>query len=207
MSYKKPVIPVLEPQEGYDRLGKDYAQYHAHLNSFDKGSFMRMMPRSLEWLSILELGAGDGRVFSYLKNLPFKRFVATDSSEVLLKRHPGISWVEKIVCNMEEELPFQDQEFDLVLTFFVFEHITKLKELFERVDRILKPWGTRVVGHYLHRREYPFKDKQGDFKIRHEKWKFEQLEEYADRVFFDYSFLDVVEKGALLGRIYRFEKK
>lgn len=68
MSYKKPVLPVLDVQEGYTRAAPQYSRYHSHLNSFDKGVFRRMLPRSLQDANILELGAGDGRVFSYLRD-------------------------------------------------------------------------------------------------------------------------------------------
>ena len=205
MSFKKPVLPVLEPLEGYNRLHKDYKQWHKHLDSFDKGLFKRMLPRSLDGLDILELWAGDGRVFAYFKNVPFNRYVASDFAEALLKRHPGTKGVEKSVCNLEQPLPYGTHEFDLVLTFFVFEHIDNLRELFSEVQRVLKPAGSWVVGHFLHRREFTFKDNKGEFKIRHNKRKFEQLEEFAEWAFLEHSFVDVIEKGNLLGRIYKFE--
>ncbi len=206
MSFKKPVIPVLQPKEGYNRLKKKYADYHKHLDSFDKWTFKRMLPRSLQGLAILDIGAGDGRMFKYFKNTNFARFVAADVSEELLKRHPWIQWVETVLCDLDQTLPFENESFDLVITFFVFEHIQHLRDLFEEVQRIMKPGGVWVVWHFLHRREFPFKDKQWDFKIKHYKRTYSDLEEYAERAFFDHSYIEVFEKNIELGRIYRFEK-
>lgn len=206
MSYTKPVIPVLEPKEGFNRLHKNYAKYHTHLTSFDKWAFTRLLPRVLKDLNVVDLWAGDGRLFKHFKDKWIARFVALDVAEDLLVRHPWIRWVEKIIADVEDKLPFDNDEFDLALSFFLFEYINDLRQLFEEVYRILKVWWTWVVWHYLHRREYTFKDKWGEFKIFHHRWRFEDIEEIAEWAFFKHSYIEIVENGQVQGRIYRFEK-
>jgi ubiquinone/menaquinone biosynthesis C-methylase UbiE len=43
------------------------------------------------------------------------------------------------VGDAEKELPFEDNSFDVIMAFFVLEHIDNLKKLFYEVYRILKP--------------------------------------------------------------------
>lgn len=206
MSFKKPVLPVLESKEWYDRLDKSYKQYHTHLNGFDKGVFLRMVPRSLEGMDILELGAWDGRVYEYLKDQSFHRYVVTDISPKLLSRHPKGKNVEKVICDVEQKIPFEDESFDLILSFFMFEHIDNLRDVFEEIHRLLKPGGICVIGHFIHRREFVFRDKEWYFKIRQVRRSFEQLEEFAEWAFLDHSYIDVIERWYVMGRIYKFEK-
>lgn len=97
-------------------------------------------------------------------------------------------------ADITQPLPFDDNTFDLVLLFFVREHIPDLKHLCQEVARVLAPDGVWVFGHYLHRREFVFKDTNGDFKIKHYKWSFADIEEALDRAFLSYSFIDVKEK-------------
>ena len=85
------------------------------------------------------MGAGDGRMFKYLSPLKPERYVACDIAEKLLSRHPNNAGrVEKVVCDLEDTLPFDDESFDLATSFFVLEHIEDVEHLFNEVYRILK---------------------------------------------------------------------
>jgi ubiquinone/menaquinone biosynthesis C-methylase UbiE len=43
------------------------------------------------------------------------------------------------VCNLENILPFEENSFDMAMSFFVLEHIGDLNSFFDEVYRILKP--------------------------------------------------------------------
>ena len=47
--------------------------------------------------------------------------------------------MEKVVGDVEEELPFEDESFDLATAFFLLEHIANIQQLFDEVYRILRP--------------------------------------------------------------------
>jgi ubiquinone/menaquinone biosynthesis C-methylase UbiE len=102
------------------------------------------LPKDKKDLQIIDLGAGDGRLYKFLAPLKPARYVACDIAEKLLKKHPlqiggqaGTN-IEKIVCDLEDTLPFDDESFDLATSFFVLEHIEDVNSLFAEVYRILK---------------------------------------------------------------------
>jgi len=73
---------------GYNTIADQYGTYHKHLDSFEKGVFVKFLPRGQKDLHIIDLGAGDGRLYKFLAPLKPSRYVACDIAEQLLKRHP-----------------------------------------------------------------------------------------------------------------------
>jgi hypothetical protein len=69
MTYDSKHTEILDPQEGYDAAASQYGQHHKHLNTFYHLNFLRLLPRK-EHFDIIDLGAGDGRMFSELNTLP-----------------------------------------------------------------------------------------------------------------------------------------
>jgi ubiquinone/menaquinone biosynthesis C-methylase UbiE len=142
LSYQQKHILIHDPKTGYNTIADQYGAYHKHLDSFDKGVFVKYLPKQGN-ISLIDLGAGDGRLYKYLAPLKPAKYVACDVAEKLLSKHPSHGWqagknIEKVVCDLEEELPFDDDTFDLATSFFVLEHIEDIEYLFEEVYRILK---------------------------------------------------------------------
>lgn len=137
MSYNQKHILIHDPKTGYNTIADQYGSYHKHLDGFDKGVFVKFLPKDKSDLQIIDLGAGDGRLYKYLTPLKPTRYVACDIAEQLLNKHPG-AHIEKVVCDLEDDLPFDDESFDLATSFFVLEHIEDLQNLFGEVYRILK---------------------------------------------------------------------
>lgn len=130
---------IVDPKEGYNKAADKYHHYRKHLDSFDKGVFLRYLPRHLHGIDILDLGAGDGRMYQYFKKVDYNSYTACDIADKLLAKHPKGPKITTTVCNLEEPLPYEDSSFDLVMSFFVLEHIANLDELFAEVDRTMKP--------------------------------------------------------------------
>jgi len=89
---------------------------------------------------ILEIGCGIGTVVSELSQQGH-RATGTDISRVAIEygrtKYPGLDL--QVVA--AEELPFADGEFDLVLSFDLFEHIARIDRHVGEVHRVLKPEG------------------------------------------------------------------
>ena len=62
MSYKKNHIPILKPEEGYNKAYKEYKKYHKFLAKFDKNMRQRFIPRNLKNKVVVDLWCWDGRI-------------------------------------------------------------------------------------------------------------------------------------------------
>lgn len=97
---------------------------------------------------VLEIGPGDLRHFDYMESLPAD-YTGLDISESMLslcaramseRSIPG-----RIVLNEDSNLlPFDDEEFDIVLAFNCLEHITDLDDYLLEIKRVLKPKGLLI---------------------------------------------------------------
>ena len=155
MTYQKHHISILDPQEWYNLVAEEYKNYHTHLDSFYRFDVERFIERDKKEFCILDIGAGDGRLYKHLSKLPYKEYVACDIAEKILAEHPGS--VKKVICDLEEDLPFEDNHFDIITSFFVLEHIEHIQHLFQEISRILAPKWKRIIGHFLQRREFVWK--------------------------------------------------
>ena len=188
-------------------IADQYGAYHKHLDSFEKGVFVKFLPKDKKDLQIIDLGAGDGRLYKFLAPLKPARYVACDIAEQLLKRHPlqiggqaGVN-VEKIVCDLEDTLPFDDELFDLATSFFVLEHIEDIDSLFGEVYRILKSWWVWIIGHFMQRREFVWKKDKDQFRIEFYNHRIQDLEKLLKKNFFDLHVLPIREEGSTIGHI------
>ncbi|MEI7562665.1 MAG: class I SAM-dependent methyltransferase [bacterium] len=100
---------------------------------------MRLLPNVTDNLDVIDLGAGDGRMYTLLHKNHFKSYTACDISDKLLALHPGGKKIKKILADLDHEFPFADESFDLAFSCFVVEHLTDLDHFFLELYRILKP--------------------------------------------------------------------
>lgn len=206
MGYDSKHTEIKSPKEWYNFIAEEYSKYHNHLDSFDKWFFQRILPRSIDGMSIIDLGAGDGRMRKFFKDKPIKKYTACDISENLLKRHPGTNKIEKVICDLEEKLPFQDNSYELAFSFFVLEHIDNIQWLLQEVYRILTPWGQRVIGHFLQRREFLWKKGKELFKIELFNHRVQDIEELAKKNFFSVEIFPIAEKWTTIWYVISLKK-
>lgn len=200
MSYNQKHILIHDPETGYNTIAEQYGAYHKHLDSFEKGVFVKFLPRDKENLVIIDLGAGDGRLHKFLAPLKPKKYVACDIAEQLLKRHPGKN-IEKIVCDLEDTLPFDDESFDLATSFFVLEHIEDIDHLFSEVYRILVSWWSMIIGHFIQRREFIWKKDKDQFRIKFFNHRIQDIEKSLIKNFFDLHIVPIREEWIVIGHI------
>lgn len=153
MSYRKTKIPVVSSREGYNDAAVLYKSFHKELESYDKGLFQRFLPRDMSGKAVLDIGAGDARLFRYFQDRQV-RYVGMDVAEKLLKRAP--SRVEKVVADIDSERPFAEGEFDVALCFFVLLHIQDLLHFFREAYRVLQNGGKLIILQNYQRRSYEF---------------------------------------------------
>ena len=191
MWYDSKHVEILWPKEWYNAVASQYKQSHKHLNSFYHIEFLRFLPR---WKSfrIIDLWAGDGRMFPVLNTLPHTEITACDISEKMLDKYPNQA--KKQIANLEETFPFNNDSFDLAFCFFTLEHIKNIENFFNETYRILSNESRIFIWHFFQRREFERSTNQKIFKIQQYKRSTEDIEEIMKESFFDVDIVPMSDK-------------
>lgn len=139
-------ILIKEKERGLKKIAKDFA----YKNDFLYKLYMRLTDIPVKKLSsvpniknadkILDVGCGTGNIIDYISRFlnPKAKFYCLD-----LDKNPVLS--EKIEFSKGdvdvEAFPFSDNEFDIVISSFVIEHLKNPQNLFSETFRTLKSGG------------------------------------------------------------------
>lgn len=165
MTYKgKGKSNVYDSKEGYDLYANQYDKKLDFLNSFE-GDILKKMFKDFRGKSVLDVGCGTGRLIRLLKD---RGAVVTgaDISEEMIKiagkKFPDI----KIVNADIENLPFEDNSFDVVIAAFVIVHLKSFKKAFDEVYRVLKNDGIFILTNINQKKAPKIKtDREGEIVI------------------------------------------
>ena len=132
----------------YDtKWGVDYGEIGRHQV---RGKLHKLLGRPLpRYARSLEIGAGTGYfTLNMLQDGIVREAVATDISPGMLEALRANAQrievaVETVACDAED-LPFEDESFDLVLGHAVLHHIPHLDRAFAEFKRVLRPEGEFV---------------------------------------------------------------
>lgn len=128
----------------------------------------------LSKLKILDIGCGTGITMNYLA--PYGEVTGLDISEDALEfcRQRGLN---NVTLGSADELPFEDNSFDLVFALDVLEHVDNDFKAVQEIERVCKPGGivlATVPAHQwlwtgfdrynLHKRRYSSKEFLSNFK-------------------------------------------
>lgn len=124
-------------------------------------------------LSVLDWGTGKGNVTYLLKRFGFGRVVSCDiesSSDTFDANALIIKNLELDIIPLRHEsnLPFEDDSFDVVVSYGVLEHVPNDLESLKEIRRILKPNGLFFCFHlprklgYVHRIAHMLGDRYHD---------------------------------------------
>ncbi len=133
-------------RKGYDRWATIYDHDANPLPPLEE-PFVHSAVRVVRGLSVLDLGCGTGRHALWLSQ-EGAIVTAVDFSEGMLaeaRRKPGAERIDFRVHDLHQPLPFPDEQFDLVVSGLVLEHLSSPEKFFDEVYRVLKPGGTAVV--------------------------------------------------------------
>lgn len=206
VSYRKFTTPQLDSKIGFNKAAKDYNTYREHLNSIDNNRFLRFLPRDIKGKNILDIWAGDGRIFEHFKNSNFNSYTAIDIAEEMLHSFRS-SQIKKICADCSEHIPLDNESIDLALSFFFFEYITTLQEFFEEVYRVLTPGGTFVATYFYQRNSFVWWHGDDSFKIAREPHTYDQIQKAAEYAFFSVECKPIIDQYKTLGNIYVFTKQ
>ncbi|MCL5280865.1 MAG: class I SAM-dependent methyltransferase [Planctomycetes bacterium] len=92
---------------------------------------------------VLEIGCGIGTVVAQLAQQGYEA-MGTDISQVAIEYGRAKYGNVRLEVQPAEDLPYADGTFDVVLSFDLFEHISRIDRHVGEVRRVLKPGG-----HYL----------------------------------------------------------
>ena len=131
-------------------------------------------------------------MFPVLNKLPHSEIFACDISEKMLEKYPKEA--KKKIVNLEEEIPFEDNSFDLAFCFFTLEHIQNIQNFFNETYRILSNDGQIFIGHFFQRREFEWTVNQKKFKIQQYKRSTEEVSQIMKESFFDVDIIPMADK-------------
>ena len=97
-------------------------------------------------LKILEIGCGTGYFCNYLIKKGYKQISGCDVAESAIRfAKRNFSSIEFSMIK-GDILPYKDNEFDVVLSFDVIEHIPNVEKHFSEVQRVLNGSGKYFFG-------------------------------------------------------------
>jgi len=107
--------------------------------------FYNLLPeKEIKLKNILDVGCGNGYMLQKLsKKYPEAVLYGTDLQEMFksVKPNKRISFV----ASQSHALPFNDSNFDLVISSLVYHWIEKVKETSAEIFRVLKPRGNALI--------------------------------------------------------------
>lgn len=133
-------------QAGYDRWSKIYDHDANPLPALEN-PIVREWAGSVSGLKALDLGCGTGRHTLWLAEQGAK-VTAVDFSAGMLaeaKSKSGAEHVRFVQHDLHELLPLDNDEFDLLVSGLVLEHISDLEAFFAEARRVLKPAGRAII--------------------------------------------------------------
>lgn len=93
-----------------------------------------------EGSKIIDLGSGTGFVsLEAERQLPLSRVIRLDLSESMLRNDPAYSTSENFICADLQQLPLQTNSVDLCLSSYAFQWANNPEQLFQELNRVLKP--------------------------------------------------------------------
>jgi phosphatidylethanolamine/phosphatidyl-N-methylethanolamine N-methyltransferase len=135
--------------EGYEKHNIDSTLAGRFLQR-SHGLLEETLPADFIGERVLEVGAGSGHHYSYLKK-PVSEYVLTDGSDVMLqvaaKRYQKEILAGKIIVSKQDatRLEYPDQSFDRLIATHVLEHIPNPVAVLREWDRVVKKGGVLSI--------------------------------------------------------------
>ncbi len=199
---KHQIVKIKTTKDWYNIIAKDYKKFYKHLDSFDNSSWIKYLPRNFDNKIIVDLWAGDWRIYKkikkYVDNCSNCEFWAVDISEEMLSLHPKTSKIIKKIVDLNNDWNLGKEIADLVLWFFVLEHIEDLHKFSYELNNLLKFGWVAIFWYFLQRRSVVFKNNWEEFKIFRNYWNIEEIVSSFEYEFLKVNLFEVVDKTWVL---------
>ncbi|MFB6366800.1 class I SAM-dependent methyltransferase [Paenibacillus elgii] len=125
--------------EGYKKLRES----NSGLNDVLEQPALRALLPRLEGKQILDIGCGMGQFVSYCAQQGANKVVGTDISNNMIKYANQHNKGEdtEFVCSAIEDLQFENQSFDLIVSSLVLHYVKDYREVVSKVHRWLRTGG------------------------------------------------------------------
>ncbi len=113
--------------------------YYSRVNWVDGTTQFKqeIMSRITCGSKVLDVGAGSGRGYKHDYRGKVARLVGIDISSEVLRNE----YLDEAYCCDAAQMPFEDHEFDLAFSDYVFEHLRDPRAVIKEIYRVLKPNG------------------------------------------------------------------
>lgn len=198
----KSKIKIFNSATGYDLAADNYDKKEKYLNSFENGQFLEMLG-DVKDKKILDVGAGSGRISGELSKLGAK-ITALDVSSKMLEKLKAKKFknVETVVGDAEN-LPFEDETFDIVVATFLVVHLKNPKYFFAESYRVLKPNGILLVSNINQKEPPEIPTKEGVIKIDSFYHRPEQIKEQMEELAFGVEEKFIYENNIWVNQILK----
>jgi ubiquinone/menaquinone biosynthesis C-methylase UbiE len=154
----------LDPQQGYARYAAIYDEKQDYWDSFEK-QFLTPYIEKSKGKKVLDAGAGTGRI-SLKLNDAGAEVTALDISPQMLSRLNAKSGDIETVEGDMEHMPFEDNEFDMVVSSLAMVHLKKIDRFMDECYRVLKDDGLFILVNVHYRKPMVLKDGKGKYTIK-----------------------------------------
>ncbi|MCM3357224.1 class I SAM-dependent methyltransferase [Psychrobacillus sp. MER TA 171] len=132
--------------QAYNQLADDYEfnvdQRSIYNTEYERPEMVKQMPSNLNNLSVLDAGCAAGWYTSQLIREGATVTAIDISPKMVEATKRRVKDIANVLClSLEEELPFEDNSFDLIISSLVLHYINDWELTFKEFQRILKPGG------------------------------------------------------------------
>ncbi|HLD61233.1 MAG TPA: class I SAM-dependent methyltransferase [Patescibacteria group bacterium] len=159
----QPKVKTLSSVAGYNLAAEYYDEKEKYLNSFENNKVLELLG-DVQGKKVLDIGAGTGRLTLQLAKRGAE-VTAVDISEEMLKKLRSKNEEVRIVIADAEDLPFDNDAFDIVVSAFLVVHLKDPTRFFDEVYRVLKDGGTFLVTNINQKDPPKVKTRQGEIII------------------------------------------
>jgi len=153
----------LSPKEGYARFAFSYDQLEKYWDDFEKRHLIPYI-KSAKCKIVLDAGAGTGRISVRLHDIGADVTALDISPEMLAKLKSKNKSIKTVEADLEN-MPFEDNSFDMVFSSLALVHLKKIESFLDECYRVLKDNGELILVNVHYRKPMILRDKEGKYTI------------------------------------------